>query len=390
MAAEPSIIGRQIRRLRRDLGLTQEQLAERAEVSVDLIKKLEQGARQDARATSLMRLAQALDTDVSELAGKRPRISSQPGASVRAIRDILLSPALLPGFEPEDDGEPVSLAELTDAVRRTWGLYWVGDFTELTKRLPGLIAEARVAGFSGPLAQSYQITACLMVHFGRDDLAALSAERAIAAAAAGDDELQWATLHGTYAWTLLHQGRSRESEYLAVSMAEKIEPSFKSPPEHLVVWGGLLLTALAAAAAESRKPEAQEFISLSRAAAVRIGDRDRHDYQVSFGSTQVAMQATHAYTMLREPTEALKAATQVSREDLFDIAYGRHLIDRAQAQMDARYNRAAEHTLAEAHDLSPVWFRHQGPARSLVERLREQQTRLTPVLRRLTKSVDAR
>jgi Predicted transcriptional regulators len=386
--AEPGTIGRQIRAFRHERGLTQEQLAERAQVSVDLVKKLEQGARQDARATFLMRLAKALDVDLSELTGKRPRISRDDGVSVQAIRDVLLTPSLLPGFEPEDDGEPASAEELSRAVAQAWTLYWSGDFAELTRRLPGLVAEARLTGVPGLLAQAYQLVACLMVHFGRDDLAALGAERAVTAAAGGDDELQWATLNGTYAWTLLHQGRAREAETHAVRVAERIEPTFKSPPAHLVVWGGLLLTALAAAAAETRKTAAEELISLSSAAAARITGGDRHDYQVPFGRTQVAMQATHAYAMLREPGEALRSAAGVRREDLPTIAYGRHLLDKAQAQVDAGHDRAAEQTLTEAHGLSPVWFRHQGPARSLVGRLRERQTRLTPGLRQLARSVD--
>ncbi len=54
-------IGEQLKRLRGERGITQEQLAERAGVSSELVSKLEQGVRQSARLTSLTRLAQALD-----------------------------------------------------------------------------------------------------------------------------------------------------------------------------------------------------------------------------------------------------------------------------------------------------------------------------------------
>ena len=57
-----------------------------------------------------------------------------------------------------------------------------------------------------------------------DRLAAIGAERAIAAAAASDDEL----LHGTYAWVLLHQGRLAESEQLAAAVASS--PHSPRPP----------------------------------------------------------------------------------------------------------------------------------------------------------------
>ena len=60
-------IGYQLRRLRRLRGLTQEDLADRANVSRDLVAKLEQGRRQSARIGSLVSLAGALDVELSAL-----------------------------------------------------------------------------------------------------------------------------------------------------------------------------------------------------------------------------------------------------------------------------------------------------------------------------------
>jgi transcriptional regulator with XRE-family HTH domain len=60
-------IGYQLRRLRRLRGLTQEELADRADVSRDLVAKLEQGRRRSARIASLVSLARALDVELSAL-----------------------------------------------------------------------------------------------------------------------------------------------------------------------------------------------------------------------------------------------------------------------------------------------------------------------------------
>jgi transcriptional regulator with XRE-family HTH domain len=60
-------ISYQLRRLRRLRGLTQEGLADRADVSRDLVAKLEQGRRRTARITSLASLARALDVELSAL-----------------------------------------------------------------------------------------------------------------------------------------------------------------------------------------------------------------------------------------------------------------------------------------------------------------------------------
>jgi transcriptional regulator with XRE-family HTH domain/ribosomal 50S subunit-recycling heat shock protein len=386
-------IGSRIKRLRRDQSLTQEGLAEASGVSVDLIAKLEQERRQSARVSSLIKIANALDVDLSELVGKRPRLDHGEDASVLNVRDAILSPDLLPGVDPRD-GEPPALEDLQRAVTAAWGDYWGGRLTRLAATVPGLIGEARLAvdAYGAPaaasLTQAFQLAAILLVHLGKDDLAVVGAERAIRAAEAGDDQLWWATVHGTYAWCLLHQGRTELAEKHAVRTAERIEPNItRAPLPHLTVWGGLLTTGLAAAAAGGRQSEVGEYIALARAGAGRF-DHDRHDYQVSYGRSAVAMQACHAYTMLREPGKALKAAKDVDRDDLLSISYGRHLIDVASSHVDARHLKAAETTLLEAESVSAEWFRHQGPARSLVGELVTETTRLSPTLRRLARTVD--
>ena len=122
-------IGDRLRRARREQGMTQEELAERSGLSRELIAKIEQGRRQSVRLTTLTRLAQALDLPLSELADNRPRLDSdREGASVLAIRDVLLSPSLLPGIDPGDDeGQPTTLAHLNTAVDRAADAYWNGQ-----------------------------------------------------------------------------------------------------------------------------------------------------------------------------------------------------------------------------------------------------------------------
>ncbi|WP_235989800.1 helix-turn-helix domain-containing protein [Streptomyces ureilyticus] len=66
---EPGI-GDRIARLRMRRKLTQEGLAERAGLSVDVVRKLEQGVRQTARLTTLNALARALDVEPSTLVGQ--------------------------------------------------------------------------------------------------------------------------------------------------------------------------------------------------------------------------------------------------------------------------------------------------------------------------------
>src|SRR3954454_14065489 len=81
-----STLGERVRRLRAERGMTQEQLAERAGVSVDLVKKLEQGRRESARLTTLTKLAQALDVSRSELLDRRSRLDGGTSSLVLGLR----------------------------------------------------------------------------------------------------------------------------------------------------------------------------------------------------------------------------------------------------------------------------------------------------------------
>jgi transcriptional regulator with XRE-family HTH domain len=59
-------LGRRVRKRRKELGLTQEKLAEKAGMHRTYISKIENG-RQNIASRNLMRLAAALDLDASDL-----------------------------------------------------------------------------------------------------------------------------------------------------------------------------------------------------------------------------------------------------------------------------------------------------------------------------------
>jgi transcriptional regulator with XRE-family HTH domain len=75
-------IGAHLAQLRHQAGLTQQQLADRCGLSVDLVKKLEQGARTSARLTTVTALSQGLQVPASALLEP----ASSPGLLVRAAR----------------------------------------------------------------------------------------------------------------------------------------------------------------------------------------------------------------------------------------------------------------------------------------------------------------
>lgn len=196
-------LGARVRRIRLERRLTQEELAERARISVDMLSKTEQGKRYP-RLPVLMRIASALDVPVSELVDTHPRLNgAQEGANVLALRNALLSPAVVPGLGLADSGEPVTVPALQAAVDDAGASYWQGDFARMAAVLPDLISTGRVtrdvagADAAAALAQAYDLAAALLVHLGKEDLAAIAAERAIAVAASAGDERLLAMMQGT-------------------------------------------------------------------------------------------------------------------------------------------------------------------------------------------------
>ncbi|WP_329244288.1 helix-turn-helix domain-containing protein [Actinoallomurus sp. NBC_01490] len=384
--SDATTLGDRLKLLRHERSMTRGELADRSGVNTDVIEKLEHGHRETARVTWLMKLAGALRTELSGLLGG-------PRHSGTAVRDAVTAPESTPGMDPDDAGETPDLGELRRAVDGTWRAYWSGDLPHVAMRLPGLLGETRLAhrGLGAraatPLADAHHLAARLLSSLGETDLAALAAREAIEAAESGDDELRWTALHGSYCSALLHQNRCRICEDHAVHIAEDTEPPLGAAElRRLTVWGNLILTAMAAAGTTTRTGAVNDYVGLARSAADRF-DGERLDYHVRFGPSEVAMHATHAYALLREPGLALQAAGAVHREDLPRAMYGRHLLDVAQAQAQLMDLRAAESTLQEAESLSRRSFRDHGPAYPLVGELIEEMAHVSPDLRRMAQEV---
>lgn len=385
-------IGARLRRLRTLRGMSQGELAERAGLSRDLVGKLEQGRRDTTRMTTAAALASALDVELSALTDGRAYAGEQRG--VLALRQALTDVSLFPSIAADDGGDPAPVQDVRAAVNDAWAAYWAGGFTRLGKTLPPLLGEARLSARQLPageqseayamLSAAYQVAACMLTQLGMEDLAYLGVERAVAAAERSGDQLRAATLMGSLSWVLLNQGRFEEAERAAVVTADDVEPRLGSAtPQHVSVWGSLLLTALAATAARGDSARSRDTLSLARAAGGRLGE-PRDDYQTYFSPAKVGTESVHAAVKLGEPVTALRRSSDVHDvATLPTAAHGRHLLDVAQAQVDTRAYGEAIDTLLAAERLSPEWFRHQVLTGVLVRELVEHYSRLPGTLKGL-------
>ncbi|MCX5410625.1 helix-turn-helix domain-containing protein [Streptomyces sp. NBC_00059] len=384
---EESSIGDRIARLRLRRKLTQEGLAERAGLSIDIVRKLEQGVRQTARLTTLNALASALDVEPSLLVGQPTTFEVRDEGdrpSVLALRQAVSPVFELLGEEPDTEEAP-TITALQAALRSTEAIRREGRMGEIGSLLPQLIHDARDAtrAYSGTeaaaaqsvLAEAYQVAATTLTALGKEDAAFTALERAREAAAKGDDPHLAAVGVSSLTWVLTKQGRLADAERIATVTAERIEPNFRSAPVELALWGVLLLRAATAAVRQEKRDTVRELLNLTSAAAAGIGT-DRLDYATPFGPTNVGVAKVNFLVEMEECAEALRAARAVP--DLASLPptwRARFHVDRALAYAGLNKDDGALQALLTAERTAPEWMRYHSTSRRLVADLRGRERR---------------
>jgi transcriptional regulator with XRE-family HTH domain len=394
--AEPTI-GERIRALRKPT-YTQDDLAAAAEISVDVIRKLEQGRRHTASIGTLQRIARALDVDIAALLGPS-RLASATGADqaqVSAIRDALTSVDDLLG--ELDGADAPDLTALSRAVTYAWGVFWAGRYGLLAAMSPRLLTEAAAAIYDAAApgtgraadlaAQVHQLTAHTLVHLGATDLGYIAAREALRLAALAPDPLRAAAGRWTLGYVFLRQGRFVDAERVCVATAEDVQLGGMPGTAHLSVYGGVLLRGAAAAARQGRAGAATDLLAEAAAVAQRSGV-DRTDYDVPFGNGHVMMQSADCSVVAEDYVTAAEVARRMSPDSALPLTYrSRHLVDVAHAQLRLGHDRAAESTLLTMERAAPEWTTHQQLPRVLVGELMTRG-RPSPRLRELARRLNA-
>ncbi|MEU4210476.1 helix-turn-helix transcriptional regulator [Streptomyces sp. NPDC026206] len=395
-------LGDRLGELRVRRGLTQEELAEKARLSVDTVRKLEQNRRFTARMSTLNSLARALDTETSALLGPPAVLASSAGAeppSVLALRQAVTPLSGFPGLGDEDDVPPPAVGALRDSFRTTEGIRRRGELTKITALLPTLLADSRAAvrhcalderpAAYAVLAEAYQVAATTLTAFGKEDAAYTALERSMEAAARSDDPHLEIIGVSTLSWIFTKQGRIADAERVAVRMAERIEPGFRSAPLDLALWGILLLRGATAAVRAGRADTAEDLLSLADAAAARIG-ADRLDYATPFGPTNAGVATVNAYVDMGKPDKALTHAARIPGLTTLPPTWlARHHLDRAQAYAEMNRDGEATRALLAAERTAPEWMRYHASSRHLVTELRGRELRRSSPIKDLALRLEA-
>ncbi|MBM9503613.1 helix-turn-helix transcriptional regulator [Streptomyces sp. KK5PA1] len=393
MGVFESGMGDRIAELRLRRNFTQEQLAELAGLSVDVVRKLEQGRRTSARLTTVNALARALDTEPSFLVGQpstfdgTPAVETEP-PSVFALRQAVspLSDLLGGETDPED---PPTIADLQASLASTETIRREGRMGEIGALLPQLIRDARAAAhaYTGAeaaaafsvLAVAYQVAATTLTALGKEDAAYTAMERSWAAIRRCDDPDLETLAASTLSWVFTKQGRLEDAERVALVRAEQIEPGFRSSPKDLALWGVLLLRAATAAVRQER--QVGDLLNMATGAAASIG-ADLTVYATPFGPTNAGVAKVNFLVELERSDEAIRTARTVPNLDSLPPTWrARFHVDRALAYSDLDNDPAAAQALLSAERDAPEWMRYHSTSRRLVEDLRSRARRRdAPVL----------
>lgn len=386
-------IGDRIKSLREFRDLTQEELADRAAVHVDTIRKLEQGVRQSARINTLRALARALDVQLERLVGQ-PTVTQQltDDGGLLELRDAIQDIGALPGVPAlENLEDPPGEQPWVDAVRDATSTYWAGDYSRLSSTLPLLLRDGRAVARETPtervwrqLALAYQLAACLSCQAGHPDWAFAAVEKQLAAAARASDPLMEGMGVSTLSWVLLRQGRWEQAQDVAVRKADDLEPSFKATPNQLAVYGNLLVAAATPAARRDNREEAIGLLTRAEGAATISGKV--RAYGTAFSVVDVRTQKVNIALAGTngQPEKALEFAGDVNLEQITrPVHAAAYRVDVAQAQYQTGDSESALTTLLEVESQQPEWIRFQTAATATVREMLESERRRSTPLRSL-------
>ena len=396
MAAEH--LGDKLARLRRLADLTQEGLAERSGVSVDVVRKLEQRRKHSARLPTLHALSKGLGVELTALLGDPPGVPSngdpEPPQLV-AVRRAIMPPLFALPTEP-NGVERLSSAMLRREISDGWTLYHDAEFGRLMEVLPGIIADARLAAAVGTagereagqaaLGKSLQLAGHLAIRLGKTDLALSALERAMNAAEQSSDPLLTPMVSNSVAWNYQRQNRLDDAERLAVHAADGVERDHADTAEGVRVWGGLLMSAATSYARSGDYDQANELMTTAENATRRLATlpAPADGKMVSvFSRSSVRIERVRLAVQHARPEEALSLAKGLRLSADTPPSWRTWLLlDVARAHADLGNAEGAVKALERLRQIAPAWMRHHTLAVAIVSDLWEGSSR-PPGLRRI-------
>lgn len=399
-----------VRKYRRRAGLSQEQLAHEADLSVATISKLEQGG--SVRIETLHTIARALNVKTSQLMAEDPAGREgrhRPGRlNLRDLRMALTPPVRLSARTGPTDpaGDEPSLGRLERTTRDAALLYPAGRYESLAATLPELVrdADAAVAYYGegdkrrrALLARQevLGLAGRYLTQVRQFDLAHMAIRGAITDACEAGDSLTVANRVRGLCFVLIRTGRFDEAESVAVDAMDLVEPKIRdADPNRYAMWGAVAMEAAAAAIRNNRPQEAKEYRRAASVAAASLGQQHQHTITGStFGPVTTAMKSLEDAMILGDARAVVRRAKE--EEALSPKAWkrlgtpdrndrNRFALDVARAHVMTGDSSAAMDELTQIYRRAPSWLGQQDSAAYTWEDIAGKRKRtLSPEMREI-------
>lgn len=375
-----------LRSWRKRRNLTQAELATLSTVSKSLIAKLEQGAVENTRIETVRKLAIALRVSSTDLLGTAGEAEETRAAQAdphlwAPTHRALLGQLDQPDTEPTLDGVKAGLHALKPLLADN-------QYREVAVLLPHLIRDSEALNGAGRGVHARVLNAAgwVLTQTRQFNAAEPTLRQAVDVAA---DRLDAAAAVNTLVWLYLRQGRLGEARTLASRWADDIEPRLsRATTSELALWGRLLLGVSSAAIRDNRPGEAEDSMTLARAAATMIGHEMVSDTSTTrtFGPVTVAMIRAENAVIVDQPDKVLAIAERIPASPLHarSASRNRHRLDVASALMSTRRAPEALAIMSDLAVAAPEWLATQRYARDILARVTGRHRTLTAEMRRLT------
>lgn len=389
-------VGDRIGRARKLARLTQVQLAHKANVSLSLLRKVEQGTR-PASPAFIAAMARVLGVGIGELTGQ-PYAPGRQDAAAHAL--ILELRRAIVAFADEPPSVPMTFEELTasldnvrEGMRRARYSDMVGELPDILLGLHQL-ADTESSGrhledIYSTMAYAYSKAMLFAYQYGYLDLAGLAAERCAWAADRSGDPIWPLAAEYNKALIMLYSGayvgglRTIDRAYAA---SESIAPT----PDLLAVRGALNLRGSILAARAADRDTAESHLSGARDIADAIGAARFNHYGTGFRASNVDIHSVAVPVELSDGTTAVSRAEQIRLPgSVAPSRAGHHFIDLSRAWLLHGDKHRALFALEDARRTAPELTRSHPQVHETL-RVLAQARRSTDTLTRFAKWADVK
>ncbi|MFD4403968.1 helix-turn-helix domain-containing protein [Nocardia sp. NPDC058499] len=381
-------VGARTARARKLARLTQPQLAMKANVSLSLLRKVEQGSR-PASPAFIAAVARILGVGIADLTGQpyRPEQSDAGAhATIPELRRAIVA------FDDDSPAIPLTFGEVITTLDRVREGMRRARYSDLTVDLPDVIRGLHLlAADEAPgrhleeihsaLAYAYSKAMLFAYQYGYLDLAGLAAERCVWAADRSGDQVWTIAAEYNRALILLSSGAYTGGQRIierAYSASERLEAT----PDLLAVRGALHLRGAILSARALDSDTAESHLSEARSIAAAVTGTSYRNYGTGFRPSNVDIHSVAVPVELSNYTTAVSRAERIQLpSSVAPSRVGHHYIDLSRAWLLHGNKQRALASLEKAQAAAPELTRNHPQVHETVRALARFRRGTDPLTR---------